>query len=266
MHQLIYISAFSLTAKLRIDTSPLSCIQVSEEDLRNPKEATIKQLGLILKSKSAGVVSETDKSRERKEKKKCREVEKEEKRRLKEEERQRRLTEKKNKKKSKGGQLQAGPGLEEFIQSEHKLTPLFVEKCIEFIEEEGLDSEGIYRVPGNRAHVDLLFQKFDEGMYHSIMVKVPSSRKLMLLKYVTLDPHISIRELDIPVNAVATALKDFFSKRLPPLIQAGTMDELTEIASIQEKSNRLLGLRELIRKLPPINFSILKFVFKHFVK
>lgn len=41
--------------------------------------------------------------------------------------------------------------------------PLFMEKCVMFIETEGLDSEGIYRVPGNRAHVDLLFQKSDEG-------------------------------------------------------------------------------------------------------
>lgn len=38
-----------------------------------------------------------------------------------------------------------------------------MEKCVRLIENEGLDSEGIYRVPGNRAHVDLLFQKFDEG-------------------------------------------------------------------------------------------------------
>lgn len=43
--------------------------------------------------------------------------------------------------------------------------PLFMEKCVRFIESEGLDSEGIYRVPGNRAHVDLLFQKFDEGTW-----------------------------------------------------------------------------------------------------
>lgn len=96
--------------------------------------------------------------------------------------------------------------MEDFVQSDQVATPLFVEKCIVFIEEEGLDSEGIYRVPGNRAHVDLLFQKFDE------------------------DPRVSIRELDIPVNAVATALKDFFSKRLPPLLPAAVMDELTDIA------------------------------------
>ncbi len=34
--------------------------------------------------------------------------------------------------------------------------------CVEYIEREGLDAEGLYRVPGNRAHVDLLFAKFDD--------------------------------------------------------------------------------------------------------
>lgn len=53
--------------------------------------------------------------------------------------------------------------LTNFKQSEHNLVPLVLEKCVQFIEKEGLDSEGIYRVPGNRTHVDLLYQKFDEG-------------------------------------------------------------------------------------------------------
>ena len=46
----------------------------------------------------------------------------------------------------------------------------------------------------SRAHVDLIFQKFDE------------------------DPGFSIHALDIAVNAVATSVKDFFFKRLPPLL------------------------------------------------
>lgn len=55
--------------------------------------------------------------------------------------------------------------IEDFAQSETNRIPLFLEKCVRFIEDEGLDSEGIYRVPGNRAHVELLFQKFEEGNY-----------------------------------------------------------------------------------------------------
>jgi len=44
------------------------------------------------------------------------------------------------------------------------------------------------------------------------------------------DVNVDIHSLDIPVNAVATALKDFFSKRLPPLIDKERMSELEDIS------------------------------------
>ncbi|KFM58166.1 hypothetical protein X975_04418, partial [Stegodyphus mimosarum] len=238
---------FSPSSKLKLEQS-LTSIPPQEEDssfeVASPRDGST----TAIRGKS-----ENDKTTKKKEeRKKSREDEKQEKRRLKEEERQKRLTEKKKKKAAQGktGTItQQIQGIEDFMQSEDNPTPLFVEKCIKFIEEEGLDSEGIYRVPGNRAHVDLLFQKFDE------------------------DPSISIRELDIPVNAVATALKDFFSKRLPPLIPPCLMNELTEISGasfsssgIQDKSCRLFTLRDLLKKLPSCNFEVLKFVFQHFVK
>lgn len=73
--------------------------------------------------------------------------------------------EKKMKRKSKpnGKNMVDGATLSDFMLSEKNLVPLFLEKCVEFIELEGLDSEGIYRVPGNRAHVELLYQKLQEG-------------------------------------------------------------------------------------------------------
>ena len=45
-----------------------------------------------------------------------------------------------------------------------------------------------------------------------------------------LDPNYNIRELDIAVNAVATALKDFF-KRFPSILTQDQMDEMEEISS-----------------------------------
>ena len=45
------------------------------------------------------------------------------------------------------------------------------------------------------------------------------------------DPKVDLDSLDIPVNAVATALKDFFSKRLPPLLDEASMAQLEDIAS-----------------------------------
>lgn len=87
-----------------------------------------------------------------------------------------------------------------------------------------------------------------------------------------------IEKLDIPVNAVATALKDFFSKRLPPLFEQELMTELEEIAGTRssisnmnmevkaDRSCRLIALRGLLSRLPAANFAILKFIFQHFVR
>lgn len=47
---------------------------------------------------------------------------------------------------------------------------------------------------------------------------------------ILIDTNTEIDALDIPVNAVATALKDFFSKRLPPLFSKDIIKELEEIA------------------------------------
>lgn len=44
------------------------------------------------------------------------------------------------------------------------------------------------------------------------------------------ESNVDIEALDIPVNAVATALKDFFSKHLPPLFDDKLTTELEDIA------------------------------------
>ncbi|KAH8387849.1 hypothetical protein KR093_009865 [Drosophila rubida] len=198
---------------------------------------------------------------------KClKDFEKLEKRRIKEETarlRKQQEREKEQEKKLKRKLKQNAKGLTEtteaqfgklMITSDKDEIPIFLIKCVEFIEKEGLDSEGIYRVPGSRAHVDMLFQRFEE------------------------DTNTVIDVLDIPVNAVATALKDFFSKRLPPLFSKDIIKELEEIAGSRgvgssklnvevktDRSCRLIALKSLLQKLPTINFAILKYIFQHFV-
>ncbi len=56
-------------------------------------------------------------------------------------------------------------------------VPVFVRKCVEFVEREGLRSEGIYRVPGKKENVLLLQDKFEESELqhtHMYIVNVPS--------------------------------------------------------------------------------------------
>ncbi|XP_055914650.1 rho GTPase-activating protein 190 isoform X14 [Eupeodes corollae] len=239
----------------------------SSVDVSSPRDNNSPIFGMVSKT------GENDKLLDMKIKpKNWKEEEKLEKRRLKEEQAKLRKQqdkekeqEKKMKRKSKqNSKLSSGAienletalsSLPEFMQSDKNNIPIFLHKCIQFIEQEGLDSEGIYRVPGNRAHVDLLFQKFEE------------------------DSNVDIESLDIPVNAVATALKDFFSKRFPPLFDKEVMAELEEIAGSRnmssaklsmevktDRSCRLISLRNLLNKLPVVNFAILKFIFQHFVR
>lgn len=58
--------------------------------------------------------------------------------------------------------------------------------------------------------------------------------------FFNVDGNVDIHSLDIPVNAVATALKDFFSKRLPPLIDKERMSELEDISGKMSFNNRSL--------------------------
>ncbi|XP_048511915.1 rho GTPase-activating protein 190 isoform X2 [Athalia rosae] len=237
----------------------------SSLEVSSPREINSPSFGILTKGKDC------DKLARKKDKQKAKEDEKLEKRRQKEEklkksaekEKEREKKKQQKQKNSKGGsggtisgQSQQQLLIEDFAQSETNRIPLFLEKCVQFIEDEGLDSEGIYRVPGNRAHVELLFQKFEE------------------------DGNIDIHSLDIPVNAVATALKDFFSKRLPPLIDKERMSELEDISgargiskpmsatcmNMEDRSGRLLALRHMLKKLNLINFDVLKYIFQHFVK
>ncbi|XP_034252390.1 rho GTPase-activating protein 190 isoform X9 [Thrips palmi] len=256
---------FSPTSKMKLEGS-YGRIHDDESslDVSSPRDVNSPLFGMGSK------VKEDDKLNRRKEKQRAKDDEKLEKKRQKEvkklaekekEREKKKIQKQQQKQQSVTKQLSAGgssgvgssgsgasvPTLQDFVQSENNAVPLLLEKCVKFIEEEGLDSEGIYRVPGNRAHVDLLFQKFEE------------------------DSSVDIHELDIPVNAVATALKDFFSKRLPPLFTEDAMTELEDISELYvtvrgDRSCRLLALRSLLKKMPDVNFEVLKFIFQHFVR
>ena len=39
-------------------------------------------------------------------------------------------------------------------------VPLFIQKCVKFIEKEGLNTKGLYRVSGNKSEADKLFALF----------------------------------------------------------------------------------------------------------
>lgn len=145
--------------------------------------APLTQFGVVPKVLGKG---ESDREKLIGDRKREKAEEKLDKRRAKEDAKMRKLidkereAEKKAKRKSKqttgkGGEATGAGGnvIADFVQSEKNFVPLFLERCVEFIEQEGLDSEGIYRVPGNRAHVDLLYQKLQEGEFSGSFGQIP---------------------------------------------------------------------------------------------
>lgn len=93
-----------------------------------------------------------------------------------------------------------------FIENEKiSLTsgvPIIVEKCLSYIEEFGLDSEGIYRIPGNKQYTDSLL----EDLLHR-------------QEYLDLN---SYNKSQINVNIVATVIKDYFRHLKEPIIYSST--------------------------------------------
>ena len=88
---------------------------------------------------------------------------------------------------------------------------------------------------------------------------------LFLLR--TVDGHqLDIRALDIPVNAVATALKTFFADLAEPLIPPRLMDDLVEAACVRDRVERLVALRAQLRRMPQCNWDVLKFLIRHLVR
>ncbi|KAL3841673.1 hypothetical protein ACJMK2_019787 [Sinanodonta woodiana] len=171
----------------------------------------------------------------------------EERKRIKEDEKkqkgQQKLQKKVKKKDGKGGQSETGNYLADYTMSQNNPSvPEFIEKCIDFIETEGLCAEGIYRIPGNKAQVDLLTGKFNE------------------------DSNVDISTLEIQVNAVATVLKAFFNDLSDPLVPVALYDELIEASGVSDKSSRLLALRGVFRKMHPLNFEVLKYLITHLNK
>lgn len=131
-----------------------------------------------------------------------------------------------------------GMPLQDLVTAE-KPIPLFVEKCVEFIEDTGLCTEGLYRVSGNKTDQDNIQKQFDQ------------------------DHNINLASMEVTVNAVAGALKAFFADLPDPLIPYSLHPELLEAAKIPDKTERLHALKEIVKKFHPVNYDVFRYVITH---
>uniref|UniRef100_A0A8K9WTS4 Rho GTPase activating protein 22b n=1 Tax=Oncorhynchus mykiss TaxID=8022 RepID=A0A8K9WTS4_ONCMY len=136
-----------------------------------------------------------------------------------------------------------GQSLEDTVQYEkkfgHRLAPLLVEQCVDFIRERGLDEEGLFRMSGQTNLVKDLQEAFDCG-----------------------DKPLFDSNTD--VHTVASLLKLYLRELPEPVVPFSKYEDFLACAQLLAKDAEV-GVQELgkqVSNLPPANYNLLKYICK----
>uniref|UniRef100_A0A8C6U170 Rho GTPase-activating protein 35 n=1 Tax=Neogobius melanostomus TaxID=47308 RepID=A0A8C6U170_9GOBI len=128
------------------------------------------------------------------------------------------------------------------VVSPDRPIPLFIEKCVRFIETTGLNTEGLYRVSGNKSEMESMQRQFEQ------------------------DHGLDLVEKDFSINTVAGGLKSFFSELPDPLVPCALQVDLLEAFKINDREQRLYTMKDVLRKFPRENYDVFKYVVSHLHK
>uniref|UniRef100_A0A1A8BF37 Rho GTPase-activating protein 35 n=1 Tax=Nothobranchius kadleci TaxID=1051664 RepID=A0A1A8BF37_NOTKA len=128
------------------------------------------------------------------------------------------------------------------VVSPDRPIPLFIEKCVRFIETTGLNTEGLYRVSGNKSEMESMQKQFEQ------------------------DHGLDLVEKDFSINTVAGALKSFFSELPEPLVPCALQVDLLDAFKINDREQRLYTMKDVLRKFPKENYDAFKYVVSHLHK
>uniref|UniRef100_A0A8C9DTI0 Rho GTPase activating protein 4 n=1 Tax=Prolemur simus TaxID=1328070 RepID=A0A8C9DTI0_PROSS len=131
-----------------------------------------------------------------------------------------------------------GGDMEKFIQSSGQPVPLVVESCIRFINLNGLQHEGIFRVSGAQLRVSEIRDAFERGE----------------------DPLVegcTAHDLD----SVAGVLKLYFRSLEPPLFPPDLFGELLATSELEAAAERVERVSRLLARLPAAVLVVLRYLF-----
>ncbi|NXY41407.1 RHG22 protein, partial [Ceuthmochares aereus] len=136
-----------------------------------------------------------------------------------------------------------GQRLEDTVQYEkkygHRLAPLLVEQCVDFIRERGLTEEGLFRMPGQANLVKDLQDSFDCG-------------------------EKPLFDSNTDVHTVASLLKLYLRELPEPVIPFAKYEDFLSCGQLLSKDEGE-GTQELVKQvknLPQANYNLLKYICK----
>lgn len=136
-----------------------------------------------------------------------------------------------------------GVDLTTLVKAHNTLRPFVVDMCVKEIETRGLDTEGIYRVPGFNDAIEDIKNAFErDGEKVDISTNVPACED---------------------INVIAGVLKLFFRLLPIPLVTYDTYSLFLASVRHTQLEQRLQSLKEAIAKLPPAHYQTLKFLLGH---
>ncbi|XP_039609771.1 rho GTPase-activating protein 12b isoform X2 [Polypterus senegalus] len=136
-----------------------------------------------------------------------------------------------------------GCNLSNLCQRENTTVPKFVKLCIDHVEKNGLDVDGLYRVSGNLA----VIQKLRFAVNHD--------EKLDLDDNKWEDIHV-----------ITGALKMFFRELPEPLFTHNYFNDFVNAIKNPDYKQRVQCIKELIKQLPKPNHDTMQALFKHLRK
>jgi len=116
-------------------------------------------------------------------------------------------------------------------------VPPSIVHCINEIERRGLDTVGLYRVPGSDKEVKSLRDKFRKGL-----------------------PNLN----DIDIHVLCSYLKDLIRTQENNLISPSDLSKFTDV--LQNKNDVSKSLCQVVSELPHTNRNILSFLIIHLQK
>ncbi|KAL3269637.1 hypothetical protein HHI36_008700 [Cryptolaemus montrouzieri] len=135
-----------------------------------------------------------------------------------------------------------GVPLDQCIPStRNQYVPKFVEVCTDIVDERGLQTVGIYRVPGNNASITALSEEVNKN-YEDV-------------------PTDDVKWND--VHVVSSLLKSFFRKLPDSLVTNTFYLSFIKADKVEDPKQRMQELKRLVKSLPPHNYYTLKHLVLH---
>ena len=122
-------------------------------------------------------------------------------------------------------------------------VPLLIYKCIEFIEDNGMEEIGLYRISGRSKQIDDLTLQFDQDC-----------------RALVINPEV------FTVHDVAGVLKRFFRALPGPLLTRELYSKFLIVSDLKAHDDKMYGLHELVKSLPKENRDTLLTLCEHLNK